>query len=535
MNIVIPLGGVGQRFGDKGYLMPKPLIKVEGKEIIRWLIDSIKFRKNDIVIIIYHPVLTDFKFKEFINSYYSNIKLIELKNETLGACDTISKAFTYLSKKNDDKLLILDGDNFFQDDIITKAHKSKKDKIFYFQSLSKDPIYSYIQLKGKKVINIEEKVKISNYASVGAYFFRSTKKAIENINDVLKKTSVIKEYYLSVAYKELLLKNQIIEAEEIREFTCFGTPDLINKFKSFEKKRVCFDLDNTLTTFPKKIGDYKTCKPIHKNIEFLQNLKKNGHYIIIYTARRMKTHSNNIEEVIKDIKKLTVNQLKRFKIPYDELHFGKPYADLYIDDLAISSHQNLNKGTGFYFFENDINARKFNKLELKKKIITKTSKNLTKIRSEILYYKSLPIEIRNNFPSIIKFSKNSYSYEYIDGSTFSELFIKKKLTTNHVELIIKCLDKIHNFPIKKSSLDIYFNYKKKINNRIKNNEIILNKSSMELYKNIIEQVDNYKLSSNGKIGIIHGDTVFTNIIINSKNKIYFIDPRGIVGKKYTIF
>ena len=108
----------------------------------------------------------------------------------------------------------------------------------------------------------------------------------------------------------------------------------------------------------------------------------------------MKTHSNNIEEVIKDIKKLTVNQLKKFNIPYDELHFGKPYADLYIDDLAISSHQNLNKGTGFYFFENDVNSRKFNKLELKKKIITKTSKNLTKIKSEILYYKSLPLEIK---------------------------------------------------------------------------------------------------------------------------------------------
>ena len=88
----------------------------------------------------------------------------------------------------------------------------------------------------------------------------------------------------------------------------------------------------------------------------------------------MKTHSNNIEEVVKDIKKLTVNQLKKFNIPYDELHFGKPYADLYIDDLAISSHQNLNKGTGFYFFENDVNSRKFNKLELKRKSLLKLAK-----------------------------------------------------------------------------------------------------------------------------------------------------------------
>ena len=69
--------------------------------------------------------------------------------------------------------------------------------------------------------------------------------------------------------------------------------------------------------------------------------------ILSFILQKNENHSNNIEEVIKDIKKLTVNQLKKFNIPYDELHFGKPYADLYIDDLAISSHQNLNKGTGF--------------------------------------------------------------------------------------------------------------------------------------------------------------------------------------------
>ena len=34
MNILIPLGGLGQRFKDVGYELPKPLIKALGKEII---------------------------------------------------------------------------------------------------------------------------------------------------------------------------------------------------------------------------------------------------------------------------------------------------------------------------------------------------------------------------------------------------------------------------------------------------------------------------------------------------------------------
>ena len=86
MNIVIPLGGIGERFKKNGYIMPKPLIKVEGKEIIRWLLDSLKFDSKDNIIIIYNNVLNDFNFKEFINSYYPQIKLISLKKDTEGPC-----------------------------------------------------------------------------------------------------------------------------------------------------------------------------------------------------------------------------------------------------------------------------------------------------------------------------------------------------------------------------------------------------------------------------------------------------------------
>ena len=34
MNIIIPLGGKGERFKNEGYKLPKPLIKIFDKEII---------------------------------------------------------------------------------------------------------------------------------------------------------------------------------------------------------------------------------------------------------------------------------------------------------------------------------------------------------------------------------------------------------------------------------------------------------------------------------------------------------------------
>lgn len=41
--------------------------------------------------------------------------------------------------------------------------------------------------------------------------------------------------------------------------------DIDNK-NTKTKLRICFDLDNTLTTYPAIAGDYSTVKPIHKNI-----------------------------------------------------------------------------------------------------------------------------------------------------------------------------------------------------------------------------------------------------------------------------
>jgi len=43
MNIIIPLGGKGERFAKEGYLQPKPLIQILNKEMIFYVLDNLKF------------------------------------------------------------------------------------------------------------------------------------------------------------------------------------------------------------------------------------------------------------------------------------------------------------------------------------------------------------------------------------------------------------------------------------------------------------------------------------------------------------
>lgn len=94
--------------------------------------------------------------------------------------------------------------------------------------------------------------------------------------------------------------------------------------------RICFDLDNTLCSGK----PYKEAWPLPGARALLSRLKAEGHTIIIYTARGMKTACSNMGAVMKNIGVLTLQQLDEWRFEYDEIYFGKPCADLYIDDKA---------------------------------------------------------------------------------------------------------------------------------------------------------------------------------------------------------
>lgn len=101
-----------------------------------------------------------------------------------------------------------------------------------------------------------------------------------------------------------------------------------------------FDLDDTICYPEKNYQDsclrYANAVPNWKIIDHMRILRLAGHIIIIHTARRMLTHSGNIDLIKRDVEELTIDWLVRYNVPYDELVFGKPYGDFYIDDKAIN-------------------------------------------------------------------------------------------------------------------------------------------------------------------------------------------------------
>ena len=129
MIIVIPLGGIGKRFSDLGYTVPKPLIKVHGKEIIFWVLDNLKINKKDKIYIVYNKDLDKINFTDYFGKY-PFINFLRLNNLTQGPVETIYELTKIIEKNHSNEgLLIVDGDTFYRKNIIKNINKKKK---YYF-------------------------------------------------------------------------------------------------------------------------------------------------------------------------------------------------------------------------------------------------------------------------------------------------------------------------------------------------------------------------------------------------------------------
>jgi hypothetical protein len=88
----------------------------------------------------------------------------------------------------------------------------------------------------------------------------------------------------------------------------------------------CFDIDGTICT--NTDGKYENAEPFYDTISKVNHLFQLGHTIYFYTARGATTGIN--------WENITEKQLIQWGVKYHKLYFGKPTADIYIDDKCIN-------------------------------------------------------------------------------------------------------------------------------------------------------------------------------------------------------
>ncbi|KAJ3104033.1 hypothetical protein HDU97_009580 [Phlyctochytrium planicorne] len=599
INIMIPIGGVGSRFRKEGYRFPKPLINIQGRAMLFWIIDRLKLVKDDTVYIgIREDIEKDFDFDRLIKKEYPklNVKTVLLRFDTRGAAETLYIMTQYMSAEQRQRRTVsIDCDTIYFCDILTKIRSIPKGEsgTVYFHDDGDAPVFSYVALdEQNNIVDIKEKKAISRNANTGAYVFASAQELHDQAAKSLDagvKAGSIGEFYTSTIIGDMLNQKKVFKGIGIQksDFACVGTPTQLIAFQKslqkeeveVKKRRFCFDLDSTLVTIPRVPGDYSTCEPIHTNIQLVRKLKAAGHHIIIQTARRMKTHNGNVGAVISDIGLVTLDQLANFGIPYDEIHFGKPYAHFYVDDLAVHARLDTFKELGILPDDTELSAggesgaelkkmvpaRDFNTIQIMQNVVVKSSKHPA-IFGEMFFYSFIPQSLKQHFPALVDIDitdtgSASITLEKIDGITFSHLLLNRAVTRGRFQKLLDTLTNLHRFegdwtndspfPINErlkakftpiaapaTKEDLYSNYLVKVQKRYAEFKFIYNsiaEDHAQIANLIIGYLEEFQ-SGNRAVHAkcVHGDPVFSNVILTAKGDIVLLDMRGQLGNKFSL-
>lgn len=243
IQLIIPMSGVGKRFIDAGYTQPKPLIEVDGKPIIKHVVDLFP-GILDITFICNKTHLEKTNMKNILVNLYPSCKIVEIPdNIKKGPVFAVSEIFDYI---DDDKEIIFSycdyGTVWDFDKFLT--NKSKYDGLipcytgFHPHMLGSDN-YAFCKMEGEYVCEIKEKQpftddKMKEFASNGTYYFKSgklVKKYFQELIDL--NINVNGEYYISLVYNLLIRDGLKVGVFEIEKMLQWGTPYDLEIYKGW--------------------------------------------------------------------------------------------------------------------------------------------------------------------------------------------------------------------------------------------------------------------------------------------------------------
>lgn len=237
IDVVITMGGLGSRFRKMGYNVPKYMIEAKGKTLFEWSMLSLEgYRKNveQYIFIAMKDEKSD--VEAFINKKCEELRLekyhvIIIDYLTDGQATTAMLAEKYWNP--DHALLIYNIDTYVESGEMNSQELKGDGFIPCFQAEGEH--WSFVRLdETGKVVEIKEKKRISNYCTLGAYYFKTCRLYSNLYTEYYGQSQklVNGEKYVAPLYDYLLAKDGKIYISDIdpKKVHVLGTPEELQVF-----------------------------------------------------------------------------------------------------------------------------------------------------------------------------------------------------------------------------------------------------------------------------------------------------------------
>jgi hypothetical protein len=236
INIVIPMAGNGSRFAQEGYVLPKPLIDVQGKPMIERVVENLNI-DGRYIFIVRDTHLEKYDLEQLLKRIAPGCIIVPTHGLTEGAACSVLLASEHID--NDTNLLIANSDQFLEWDASSFLYESQNvDGCIstFEQTDPNDSKWSYALLdRDGFVSEVAEKRVISTHANTGVYFWSRGSDFVKYAQQMIAKDIRTNgEFYIAPIYNEAITDGKKIKINDCKKMWGLGVPaDLLNFLKNY--------------------------------------------------------------------------------------------------------------------------------------------------------------------------------------------------------------------------------------------------------------------------------------------------------------
>lgn len=244
MHIVIPMSGTGKRFMDAGYKQLKPLVTVDKKPMISYVVSMFP-REHKFTFICNEEHLRDTNMEAVLKGLVPECKIIPIKAHKKGPVWAVSQCHDAI---DDDEEVIVNYCDFYSywdyEDFLRYTRERNAAgcipsyRGFHPHMLGTDN-YAFIRDRDQWLLEIREKMpftddRMREFASNGTYYFQKGR-FVKKYFDLLieRNIEVNGEYYVSMVYNLMVEDGLPVSVYEIQHMLQWGTPKDLEEYQSW--------------------------------------------------------------------------------------------------------------------------------------------------------------------------------------------------------------------------------------------------------------------------------------------------------------
>ena len=236
MNILIPMAGLGTRFVSAGYQAPKPLIDVAGKPIIVRVMENLRQPGAAFTLLARREHIDS--NKELVAKIQSDFNAIFVPIDMLteGTACTVLFARSHLDPNeevviaNSDQII----DDCFTQFLVDAKTRDLDGSILTFIDVELNPKWSFAKIDAEGLVTeVREKKAISEFATVGIYYFKRADELVNGIIQmIIENDRVNNEFYTCPVYNYLIRQRKKVGIFNIGQSQMhgIGTPEDLNAY-----------------------------------------------------------------------------------------------------------------------------------------------------------------------------------------------------------------------------------------------------------------------------------------------------------------